>query len=208
MFAFSPTGKSWGINGLDTKNEEEIREICLKGFEYTIAEGKATAVMVAMNRVGTTWAGAHRGLMTNVLRNEWGFEGLAITDQASVTSMYYQDMISGLYAGTDLWLNSNAQLWPLSAVDETIGGLSGKSVSYKNNNTVNYYLQRAAKNVIYGVTMSNAVQSYSNDVSNSSYIIPWRLLIGLLDGVIIGGAIVATGLLTLFYFKGKRDEKQ
>ena len=194
--------------GVFFANEQEIREICLKGFEYTIAEGKATAVMVAMNRVGTTWAGAHRGLMTNVLRNEWGFEGLAITDQASVTSMYYQDMISGLYAGTDLWLNSNAQLWPLSAVDETIGGLSGKSVSYKNNNTVNYYLQRAAKNVIYGVTMSNAVQSYSNDVSNSSYIIPWRLLIGLLDGVIIGGAIVATGLLTLFYFKGKRDEKQ
>ena len=56
--------------------------------------------------------------------------------------------------------------------------------------------------------MSNAVQSYSNDIIDSSYVAPWRLWIGLLDGVIIGGTIVATGLLTLFYFKGKRNEKE
>ena len=39
-------------------NEQEIREICLKGFEYATIEGNSVAVMVAMNRIGTTWAGA------------------------------------------------------------------------------------------------------------------------------------------------------
>ena len=44
------------------------------------------AVMAGMNRVGPRWCGGHIGLLTEVLRNEWGFEGFVMTD--SITSGY------------------------------------------------------------------------------------------------------------------------
>ena len=184
-------------------NEQAIREIFLKGFEYAAVEGNAIAVMVSMNRFGATWAGAHKGLMTDVLRGEWDFEGMAITDQASVTAMYYQDMISGLWAGTDLWLNSNNKLWPLANYDETIGGGTG-NVSYKDNNTVTHYLQKAAKNIIYAVTNSNAVKIYSEDVKSSARVFNWKALLWCADAIVWAGA---AAVVTLFVLSLVRDKK-
>jgi beta-glucosidase len=188
-------------------NEQAIREIFLKGFEYTTTEGHSIAVMVAMNRLGARWAGAHKGLMTEVLRNEWGFKGMAITDQASVAAMYYEDMIAGLWAGTDLWLNSNSSLWPISKYDDTIGGLSNNAVDYKNNATVNYYLHKAAKNIIYTVTNSNATQTYSQDVQNTSTVFPWRILLTVADVIIIGASAAAIAVTAVFYIKSKKPSQ-
>ena len=128
--------------------EQEIRELSIKGFEIITEESKPTALMVAMNRIGTRWAGAHKGLMTDILRSEWGFQGMAITDQASTRAMAYQDMVSGLWAGTDMWLNTDDTLW------------TGVKDNYKENPTIATYVQRSAKNIIYAVTNSNAVQTY------------------------------------------------
>lgn len=139
-------------------NEQAVRDIFLKGFEITAREGEATAAMAAMNRIGATWVGAHKGLMTEILRNEWGFKGMVITDQASVPAMLYQDHISGLAAGCDLWLNTNASLW---SMDE-----------YKDNATVISNARRAAKNIIYTVSRSNAMNGVSED-SKVIAIIPW-----------------------------------
>lgn len=58
-------------------NEQSIRDLYLKPFEITVREGDAHGAMVSMNRIGSKWSGAHSGLMTETLRNEWGFEGLA-----------------------------------------------------------------------------------------------------------------------------------
>lgn len=185
-------------------NEQEIREISLKGFEYMVKEGKTNALMVSMNRFGARWAGAHKGLMTNVLRGEWGFEGMTITDQASVTAMYYEDMIAGLWAGTDMWLNSNNKLWPLAAYDETTGGLEQSSVSYKENATVTYYLHRAAKNIIYAVTNSNAVQSYSESVQNTSAVFPWRIMLWIIGGAVWTATLVCGAFLVIGIVKAKR----
>lgn len=179
-------------------NEQAIREIFIKGFEYVTVEGKATAAMAAMNRVGTRWVGAHRGLMTEVLRNEWGFEGVVITDQASVPSMFYQDMISGLWAGTDMWLNTDASFWSLE--------------SYKNDPTVQYYIHRAAKNIVYAVTNSNAVINYDTEnvdgapsvdveeIPNNGF--NWRLAIYVLDGVVFA----ASALMIVLPFVGKKKK--
>lgn len=49
-------------------------------FEKAVKEGGSTAVMSSYNNIGTTWAGASTALLTNVLRNEWGFIGTVITD--------------------------------------------------------------------------------------------------------------------------------
>jgi beta-glucosidase len=189
-------------------NEQEIREISLKGFEYVVREGGSVAVMTGMNRIGARWAGANKNLMTNVLRNEWDFKGMVITDQASVSAMYYQDIISGVWAGNDLWLNTNSQLWGLASYDETIGGLSTGEVNYKYNNTVTHYLQRAAKNIIYTVVNSNAVQVYYDSASDTSTVFPWKALLYTIDGIIWAGCIVGISLPTTLYVLKKKKQKE
>jgi beta-glucosidase len=159
-------------------NEQAIREVFLKGFEYIVREGNAIAAMASMNRIGARWTGAHKGLINNTLREEWGFCGMVITDQASVVSMSYQDMISGLWAGTDLWLNTNAQLWSLT--------------NYKNNETVMANVHRAAKNIIYTIANSNAVQDYTNNgvKTATNGIEAWRIGLIVVDVVIFAACAV------------------
>ena len=57
-------------------DEQTLREIYLKPFEYTVKEGKATGMMSSFNRIGTVWAGGDYRLLTEVLRDEWGFRGM------------------------------------------------------------------------------------------------------------------------------------
>ena len=174
-------------------NEQSIREIWLKGFELTVTEGDANAAMASMNRLGARWAGAHRGLMTDVLRGEWGFKGVVVTDQASVPSMFYQDMISGLWAGTDLWLNTNSSYWSLE--------------EYFENPTVMTNVHRAAKNVIYSVANSNAVKDYEGGgtLEVDTGMPAWKIWLIVLDVVVFAGCLVAIALPTTLYLTGRKQ---
>ncbi len=177
-------------------NEQAIREIYLKGFEGAARDGKATAAMASMNRIGTRWTGAHKGLMTNVLRGEWGFKGMVITDQASSPAMFYQDMPSGLWAGTDLWLNTNAMYWSL---DE-----------WKDNPTVMTNVHRAAKNIIYSVTNSNAVIDYETggEVETGTNVYPWKTWVTILNVVVFGGCGLTMLISTCRYVKAKKNRSE
>ena len=163
-------------------NEQAIREIYLKGFEYTVTIGNTNAAMAGMNRIGARWVGAHKGLMTNVLRGEWGFEGMVITDQASVPAMFYQDIVSGLAAGTDLWLNTNKSYWALDSYAEE----DGSTTDWTSNATVMNNVARAAKNVIYAVGTSNAMDSVSDDGTVASQKAPWEIALIILDIIVFG----------------------
>ena len=167
----------------------------MKGFEIVTREGKPVAAMAAMNRIGSRWVGAHKGIMTNVLRKEWGFEGVVITDQASSSAMFYQDMPSGLAAGTDLWLNTNKNFWKL---DE-----------YKTNATVMTNVQRAAKNIIYAVTKSNAVIDYK-DGSGTNQITPnsmpaWKIGFIVLNVLWYIGCLLLIGIPVTKLILGKKQ---
>ena len=163
-------------------NEQSIRELYLKGFEYTVTIGKTNAAMAGMNRIGARWVGAHKGLMTNVLRGEWGFEGMVITDQASVSAMFYQDIISGLAAGTDLWLNTNKSFWALDSYAEEDGTVT----DWTTNATVMNHVARAAQNVIYAVGTSNAMDAVAEDGTVANQKAPWEIGLLMLDIVVFG----------------------
>lgn len=86
-------------------NEQSIREIYLKGFEAGITEGNANALMSSFNRIGCTWAGSHKGLLTDVLRGEWNFIGMVETDAGVGTHMLVAEgYAGGIVAGNDLWM--------------------------------------------------------------------------------------------------------
>lgn len=117
--------------GIATFAEEQaIREIYLKPFEMTIIDNTveifyneavldengdvvgyekrtttvpaATAVMTSFNRIGATWAGGHYGLITEVLREEWGFNGFVLTDyEVGSGKGSYMDTLQSLAAGGD-----------------------------------------------------------------------------------------------------------
>ncbi|WP_405097240.1 glycoside hydrolase family 3 N-terminal domain-containing protein [Oceanobacillus sp. FSL H7-0719] len=64
-------------------NEQAIREIYLKPFEIAVKEGGTSAIMSSFNYIGPVWAGASSSLLNNVLRDEWGFRGMVLTDYFS-----------------------------------------------------------------------------------------------------------------------------
>lgn len=117
-------------------NEQAIREIYLKPFEYAVKDGNATGVMNSMNYIGDTYVGAHVGTLTNVLRGEWGFQGSVLTDMDEGAE-FGKSFWSCIRAGVDLWLGFN---------DVTVE---------VNNNADIYYLQRAAHNQLYFLANGN-----------------------------------------------------
>ena len=123
-------------------NEQAIREIYLKAFEIPVKEGNATAIMSSFNRIGTTWAGGHKGLLTNVLRDEWGFKGMVITDFAGAAHMNPDQAIRN---GNDLMLT------PLGSL------VTEKSTE---TNTGKQAMRKATKNILYTVVNSKALDIY------------------------------------------------
>lgn len=114
-------------------NEQAIREIYLKPFEYSVKYADATGVMNSMNYIGDTYVGAHVGTLTNILRGEWGFEGCVLTDMDEGKE-YGRCFWSCIRAGVDVWLGFN------------------QTPAEVRNDADIYYLQRAAHNQLYFLT--------------------------------------------------------
>lgn len=122
-------------------NEQALREIYLKPFEIIVKEGGTNAIMSSFNRIGATWAGGNYHLLTDVLRKEWGFKGMVITDY-NLQSDGYMSPNQMLRAGGDLNLVQ--------------GGLPA-APSGENAATQTYLLRRATQNILYTVVQSNAM---------------------------------------------------
>lgn len=79
-------------------DERTLREIYLAGFETAVRKSKPWTVMCAYNRVNGTYAAENKRLLTDILRDEWGFDGYVVSDWGATTA----DRVKCLEAGMDL----------------------------------------------------------------------------------------------------------
>lgn len=140
-FALNEQETHRSVNGLVTwTTEQSMRELYLKPFELAVKLGNTHGIMSSFNRIGTKWTGGDYRLLTEVLRNEWGFEGMVICD---FNTNSYMDCEQMIYAGGDLNLASTTnRMW-----DSYDAGDAGDVTM----------LRRAAKNILDTVANSNAM---------------------------------------------------
>lgn len=129
-------------------SEQAMREIYLKPFEMAVKEGGSIGVMSAFNYIGTDWCGASYGLLTEVLRNEWGFRGAVVSDAA----LYgYMKPTPGLYAGQDMSLD---MLRSMLGVPGHAGTLEEDAKDTTRQIGFTQNLHQACKNICYTVAQT------------------------------------------------------
>ena len=156
--------------------EQAIREIYLKPFQMGVEDGGAKGIMLAMNRIGTTWTGDHYPLLTNVTRGEWGFEGIFITDYLAAIDTVMIDKY--LAAGGDLILST-----------------SELKLSDVKQNWCRAYVRNATHRVLYQQANSLAVNGLGGEdvkfeVGTPIYKIGLWVLMGLLAVYLIYSVIM------------------
>ena len=145
-------------------SEQALREIFLRPFEIAVKEGGTHAVMSSFNRIGTRWAGGDYRLLTEILRNEWGFKGTVLCDFNTIPA--YMNSRQMAYAGGDLNLATFPESWcdESSAADVTV-------------------IRQNFKNTLYAVVNSNAMNG-----EVIGYAMPiWQIVLIVFDCVLVVG---------------------
>lgn len=116
--------KHFACNNQETKrfnsdsviDERTLREIYLTGFEIAVREGQPRTVMCAYNKINGTYCSSNKMLLTDILRNEWGFKGMVVTDWGAM-----HNRLEAFNAGCDLNMPGGSAFGEKAAVR---GGVS------------------------------------------------------------------------------------
>lgn len=161
-------------------NEQAMREIYFKPFELCVKEGGVTAAMASDSFIGGTWAGEREELMNTILRGEWGFKGMVITDFVTSNS---KNADRAIRSGTDLSLTTLGNLTPSALSTDTAAGRQA--------------LRTATHNVLYTFVNSNA-----QAISQAPFP-AWTFLFVGLDAV-----AVILAVLTFFVLPARKRSKE
>ncbi|MDR3318392.1 MAG: glycoside hydrolase family 3 C-terminal domain-containing protein [Clostridiales bacterium] len=133
-------------------SEQAIREVYCKAYEIVVKAGHCQGFMSAVSYIGDMPCTTSYPLLTGLLRNEWGFEGLVISD------MLTQDVELAIRAGNDLMLTGNAMNQP-------------RVTAQWLTTTQLACIRKAAKNILYVVANSHKMNGYGgNALDDLEYI--------------------------------------
>lgn len=163
--------------------EQAMREIYLKPFEESVKSypDKKIAVMSSYNFIGTEWAGGCEALLKEVLREEWGFKGMVISDYFG--NYGYMDADRAVRGGTDMMLGTAGN-------EAIMTDLSATSV---------IAMRQAVKNIFYTTVNSSAYENYVPGT------IPvWQRMMYAADAVIAALLLMGEVLAVRNYRKKKQ----
>jgi beta-glucosidase len=136
-------------------NEQAAREIYLKAYQAAFEESGANGVMTAYTRWGAVWSGGVKGLMTNILRKEWGNNGMSITDNVITPMVTGAD---GVLAGTTTY-------------DAMLPNINNELPGYENDPVIVSAMREACHHNLYALVNSSAM----NGITAESVIVAHEL---------------------------------
>lgn len=169
-------------------NEQAIREIYLKAFEKAFVEGKTKGTMGSFNRIGCTWSGANSGLMTGIIRNEWGSTAIIDTDIAINTSL--QNVEAGLMAGTNMWATSGSAFY-----DYAINKVKQDSIMLEK-------LRESCHVILYNVANSSGVNNLSPTAQIKNAMPYWEKILTAM--IIVFSILDIAAVASLIYVNRKK----
>ena len=179
-------------------SEQAAREIELRGFQGALEGNYAQGVMTAFNRLGAVYSGAHRGLLTGILRNEWGYTGYVVTDM--INGAEYMNWRDVTFAGGGGCLTENAY-------DSSIIGDPNSTDNMKliSKDTVfQQELKKMLKYDLYTFANSNTMNGITSD-TRIVRVHPWWE--NALTGVNIGLGVLTALMLILYVLPGPKKKE-
>lgn len=169
--------------------EQAAREIYLKAFQAPIEEGNGGGVMVAYTRWGAIWSGGNKGLMTGILRNEWGSQGLTITDNVLTK---YVNGVDGLMAGG------------ISTFDAMLPYITNQLPEYENDPVVVSAMREACHHDLYAIANSVAM----NGVGENTLVKAVELKLVRIVRIVMIVFILLFVVSLLLFIKKKKEFKK
>lgn len=193
--------KHYALNDMETNRvncgiwttEQASREIYLRAFELVFTIGKASATMNSFTRIGTTWSGASYEMMTTILRDEWGYDGLVISDWDTAGSA--MSKLDGVLAGTDTFDGNNKP--------EVL-------TKYADNAKVAQAVRTSVKRVIYNTVRTNMMNGISINTKTYKVTPWWKTLLVTMDCTFISLDLISVGMLitSLVLISKKKKETE
>ncbi|MBQ9148119.1 MAG: glycoside hydrolase family 3 C-terminal domain-containing protein [Oscillospiraceae bacterium] len=128
--------------------EQAAREIYLKAFQKSLEECGGNGVMTAYTRWGTRWSGSHKGLMTGIMREEWGNNGMSITDNVLVN---YCNGVDAVMAGG------------VSTFDAMLWYITAQLPEYENDPVIVTAMREACHHNLYAMANSSGMNGLGAD---------------------------------------------
>ncbi|MCH5162047.1 MAG: glycoside hydrolase family 3 protein [Clostridiales bacterium] len=156
--------------------EQAFRESSLRCFEGALRDDKggALGVMTCFNRIGATAGAGSYPVQVQILRNEWGFKGVNITDSSRDASDYVhtEECITG---GTDMFNNDTSRTQALITL-----------VRQKKDGTIQKAMRTANKHYYYAFSRSNLINGLAHDTVVEDFVPWWKTALNVFVGVFAG----------------------
>lgn len=175
--------------------EQAAREVYLKVFEGAFTKGGALGTMTSYNRMGCTYVGHSAALQKDIMRGEWGFKGVIISDAAMHD---YQHAIEGLVGGNDFWCISS--IYPMMTGKDLRGVELKKYIEANDDGYLLGLLREANHNFYYAFVRTNLINGLDSATSFVSVYPWWKTTLIAADCVLgvltlVCGAVYVTGLV-------------
>ena len=158
--------------------EQAAREIYLKAFQKALEESGGNGVMTAYTRWGAVWSGGHYGLMSNIMRGEWGNMGMSITDNILVNYCNGADAVMAGGVTT-----CDAMLWYVTQ----------QLPKYEDDDVIVTAMREACHHNLYALANSSAMNGIGPDTivhAKTPEIVTLMITLAIVFGVLFAGATV------------------